>query len=96
MTRVFNDGIGAVDASGVRSGFRAAPGGAAWTTLPGYFKKHGFLVTGVGKSFHPNSPKNFDQPMSWSEELPYFYPKPEICPVATDVWCAVPDDRWVG
>ena len=86
-TTVFNDGIGAT-----ADGFRAAPGGAGWTTLPGYFKRHGYFVTGVGKSFHPNQPKNFDQPMSWSEELPYYYPKPVACPTADDVWCAVPDD----
>jgi hypothetical protein len=90
MTTVFNDGIGENDTAEA-SGFRAAPGGAAWTTLPGYFKRHGYFVTGVGKSFHPNKPRNFDQPYSWSEELPYSYPKPYQCPNPTDVWCAVPD-----
>jgi iduronate 2-sulfatase len=79
-TKVFNDGIGVAN-------FRVT--GPQWTTLPQYFKQHGYFTTGVGKSFHPNSPKNFDQPMSWSEELPYFYPKPFPCPKATDVWCAI-------
>jgi iduronate 2-sulfatase len=40
-TKVFNDGIGNPD-------FRTA--GPAWTTLPGYFKQHGYFTTGVGGS----------------------------------------------
>eukprot|EP00756_Hemistasia_phaeocysticola_P048487 Hpha_TRINITY_DN22911_c0_g1::TRINITY_DN22911_c0_g1_i1::g.154133::m.154133/K01136/IDS; iduronate 2-sulfatase len=92
-TTVFNDGIGvATVAQGTLRGFRAAPGGDRWTTLPGYFKKHGYFVTGVGKSFHPNQPRNFDQPKSWSEELPYYYPTPSPCPSKEDVWCPVPDN----
>ena len=47
-TTVFNDGIGSPTNASV-TGFRATPGGTAWTTLPGYFKKHGYFTYGVGK-----------------------------------------------
>ena len=81
-TRVFNSMIG-VD------NFRVT--GKNWTTHPGYFMKHGYFTTGVGKTFHPNKPPNFDQCCSWSDvdTLPYFYPTPESCPNKNDVWCRV-------
>jgi len=40
-----------------------------WTSLPQAFKEAGYFTTGVGKSFHPNSPPNFDQPLSWTESI---------------------------
>lgn len=90
-TLVMNDGIG-------NKNFRVT--GANWTTLPQHFKNNGYFTTGVGKSFHPNSPPNFDQPMSWSDtdQYPYYYPPSEACPAdparpkGKDVWCAVPDN----
>ena len=53
-------------------------------------------MTGVGKSFHPNLPPNFDQPKSWTGSinassgggttgLPYFYPKVENCPATAEM-----------
>ena len=83
-TRVFNDGIGEHD-------FRVT--GPAWTTHPGYFKENGYFTTGVGKTFHPGSPPNFDQCCSWSdvETLPYYYPAAVSCPTKSDVWCRIDD-----
>lgn len=45
-----------------------APGnGANWTTMPQYFKNHGYQVYGTGKLFHPNRPANNDVPLSWTD-----------------------------
>eukprot|EP00041_Stephanoeca_diplocostata_P018690 m.394486 g.394486 ORF g.394486 m.394486 type:complete len:123 (-) comp21088_c0_seq42:253-621(-) len=33
-------------------------------TMPEHFKVHGYLTAGGGKTFHPNSPPNWDQPFS--------------------------------
>ncbi|CAL4119273.1 unnamed protein product, partial [Meganyctiphanes norvegica] len=43
-----------------------------FTTLPQFFKEHGFHTVNAGKVFHPgiSSNHNDDQPYSWSEE-PY-------------------------
>eukprot|EP00051_Salpingoeca_urceolata_P009679 m.117620 g.117620 ORF g.117620 m.117620 type:complete len:544 (+) comp16405_c0_seq1:48-1679(+) len=74
--------------------------GPNWTTLPGHFKAAGYTVLGGGKTFHPNSPKDFDNPRSWtqSKHYPYFHftygscspnkPK-EPCDDASgiDTWC---------
>lgn len=83
-TRVFNDGIGVAN-------FRVT--GPNWTSHPGYFKENGYFTTGVGKTFHPNSPPNFDECCSWSdvETLPYYYPRPMSCPTKSDVWCRIDD-----
>jgi len=50
-----------IDANGVR--------GSDWTTLPGHFKNAGYTTLGGGKTFHPNAPKNFDYPRSWSTDM---------------------------
>ena len=42
-TGVYNFGVGWAD-------FRASPGGARWVTMPQYFKQHGYLVAGAGKT----------------------------------------------
>jgi iduronate 2-sulfatase len=45
-----------------------SPGaGANWTTLPGYFKQHGFYTTSSGKIFHDGLPAGLDYPASWSD-----------------------------
>ena len=46
--------------------------GANWTTMPEHFKNSGFLTLGGGKTFHPDAPKNWDNPRSWSQAMPYF------------------------
>ena len=82
QTLVFNDGVG-------NKHFRVV--GENWTTLPQHFVNHGYFTTGVGKTFHPNAPPNFDQPFSWSDldQYPYFYPKVMACPNTSDVWCSI-------
>ena len=52
--------------------FRANGQGANWTTMPQHFKNSGWLTLGGGKTFHPSHPKNWDEPKSWSQDLPYF------------------------
>ena len=44
--------------------------GKGCTSWPEHFKNSGFVTAGVGKTFHNGSPKNWDQPLSWS--VPYF------------------------
>jgi len=46
------------------------PKRSVWTSLPGHFKKHGFWAAGAGKLYHPNSPINEDNPLSWSINYP--------------------------
>lgn len=48
-----------------------------FTTLPQYFKEHGYYTHSVGKVFHPGVSSNFsdDQPYSWSRKP--FHPTTE-------------------
>ena len=48
--------------------------GSSWITMPEHFKKAGFLTLGGGKTYHPDHPKNWDEPQSWSQvpSQPYF------------------------
>ncbi|KAF7285331.1 hypothetical protein GWI33_011123 [Rhynchophorus ferrugineus] len=48
-----------------------------FTTLPQYFKEHGYHTHSIGKIFHPGLSSNFsdDQPYSWSQNP--FHPKTE-------------------
>jgi len=46
--------------------------GANWTSMPEYFKQNGYITLGGGKTYHPGLPPNYDEPLSWSQELPYF------------------------
>ena len=45
-----------------KSTFRMAPGGAAWTTMPQFFKNHGYFTSSAGKIFHDG----MDDPPSWT------------------------------
>eukprot|EP00039_Didymoeca_costata_P003171 m.65723 g.65723 ORF g.65723 m.65723 type:complete len:539 (-) comp11755_c0_seq3:74-1690(-) len=47
--------------------FRMTEHGAEWTTLPGYFLKHGYLTFGTGKLFHEKLPPNGDGNLSWTD-----------------------------
>ena len=55
--------------------FRELNVGLNWSSLPQYFKKHGYFSSGVGKLYHPNLPPNYDPP-SWSDfdKFPFVYP----------------------
>eukprot|EP01047_Picozoa_sp_COSAG01_P005331 COSAG01_NODE_181_length_22873_cov_12.951392_9_plen_364_part_00 len=44
--------------------------GASWSTMPEHFKKSGWTTLGLGKTFHPNHPKDWDEPTSWSQDIP--------------------------
>lgn len=44
------------------STFRQAPGGETWTTMPQFFKKHGYFTSSAGKIFHDG----MDDPESWT------------------------------
>jgi len=50
---------------------RGGVAGAAWVTLPEYFKNAGYLTLGHGKLYHPNKPPQWDEPRSWSQLQPY-------------------------
>ena len=43
-----------------------------FTTIPDYFKNHGYATIGMGKVFHPGRPSGFNDPISWTEK--YFQP----------------------
>ena len=51
--------------------FRTVAGN--FTTIPQYFKQHGYITTGMGKIFHPGRASNNNDPISWTE--PYFVPQ---------------------
>eukprot|EP00054_Salpingoeca_dolichothecata_P020697 m.131034 g.131034 ORF g.131034 m.131034 type:complete len:279 (-) comp23715_c0_seq12:2430-3266(-) len=70
-----------------RDGPAGPSSGSNWTSLPEYFKNHGFFTSGVGKTFHPNVPPNFDFPRSWNE--PCFDQKKAEC-VGDVTFCSVP------
>lgn len=55
-----------------RDNFRLV--GPDWISLPQYFKINSYTTLGTGKTFHPNLPPAFDQPLSWSDEEPYYFP----------------------
>ena len=60
------DSIGVVNfMDNFRSNFPTA------VSLPQYFKRHGYVTLGAGKTFQPDSPPNYDAPHSWSHELDY-------------------------
>lgn len=47
--------------------------GPDWITFPQWFKEHGYVTLATGKTFHPGLPPNWDEPLSWSDEEPYYY-----------------------
>lgn len=61
-----------------------------FTTIPQYFKQHGYLTQSIGKIFHPGISSNYsdDYPLSWSS-VPYhpsteeFMNKPTCIDMAT-------------
>ena len=51
-----------------QSSFRTSRGDAA-VTLPGFFKAHGYVTLGAGKTFQPGHPADYDGARSWSTEV---------------------------
>ena len=44
-------------------------------SFPQYFKSYNYTVLGHSKLYHPGHPQNYDEPLSWTQEIPYyFYP----------------------
>ena len=54
--------------------------GPDWISLPEHFKNNGYTTLGGGKTYHPNCPPNWDEPKSWSQDLPYFPFQLTKCP----------------
>jgi iduronate 2-sulfatase len=68
--------------------FRAPAVGANWSSMPQWFKEHGYWTAGTGKVYHPAEPPNNDPP-SWSQ--PYNNkgqdnPSCPPCPAGA-TWC---------
>lgn len=74
--------------------------GPDWISLPEHFKKNGFTTLGGGKTYHQDHPPNWDEPKSWSQDLPYFPFAPTPCPEeegkskSKDTWCPLPEDKY--
>ena len=84
--------------------------GPDWISLPEHFKKNGYTALGGGKTYHPDHPPNWDEPKSWSQDLPYFPFQLTKCPNGTnsgelggtvapiDTWCPLNEkdypDSW--
>ena len=60
-----------------------------FTTIPQYFKNHGYTSIGMGKIFHPGAPSGHDDPLSWSR--PYWHSKRTAWETNKTSWIAVPD-----
>jgi arylsulfatase A-like enzyme len=57
--------------------FRERGVGDQWTTLPEYFRTHGYWTVGAGKLFHPGLPPNFDAADAAGNKLSFdefYYP----------------------
>lgn len=80
--------------------------GPNWITLPQHFKENGFTTLGGGKTFHPGSPPDWDEPKSWSQDQPYFAFKGVHCPklkngagvsgevTGSDTWCPLDEKEY--
>ena len=65
--------------------------GGNFTTLPQYFKYHGYRTVGMGKVFHPGPASGGDDPISWTE--PYYHAPDEDYWFSKNYsWRAVPPD----
>lgn len=78
-----------------------------FTTLPQYFKEHGYHTVSAGKIFHPGIVSNYsdDQPYSWSE--PAYHPPTQahkqdpVClgsdgALHTNIYCPIQVDQQPG
>ena len=54
--------------------------GPNWISLPEHFKNNGYTTLGSGKTYHPGHPPNWDEPLSWSQDIPYYSFKSAECP----------------
>ncbi len=64
-----------------------------FTTLPQYFKEHGYTTVGLGKVFHPGHTSGNDDPISWSNK-PYWHPSNAHWEKDMDTtWHIAPDEE---
>ena len=80
--------------------------GPDWITLPEHFKNHGYTTLGGGKTYHPHSPPDWDEPKSWSNDQPYFPFSMQHCPkspeaidvggqvTSSDTWCPLNETQY--
>ena len=82
--------------------------GPDWISLPEHFKNNGYTTLGGGKTYHPGSPPNWDEPKSWSQDQPYFPLDATKCPKpptkggknlkgdvsAIDTWCPLSEKKY--
>lgn len=65
--------------------------GGNFTTIPQYFKNHGYLSVGMGKVFHHGKKASGrDDPISWS--VPYFHAQNFGWETNKSSWQAIPDE----
>ncbi len=63
-----------------------------FTTLPQYFKQHGYTTVGLGKIFHPGHGSGNDDPVSWSK--PFWHPSRDYWQKdMQDTWHIAPDEE---
>ena len=76
--------------------------GGNFTTLPQYFKNHGYLTQGMGKIFHHGVASGNDDPISWSKPEDYFHGNESVFETRVsydnwqsvgDSWKAIPDNQ---
>ena len=65
--------------------------GGNFTTLPQYFKNHGYTTVGMGKIFHNGAASGYDDPISWTRH--YFHGRRSSFETNQASWKAVPDDQ---
>ena len=62
-----------------------------FTTIPQFFKEHGYDVIGIGKIFHPYKGLDKNDPISWSRK--FFHAKKTVWEKNHTSWIAVPDSQ---
>ena len=75
--------------------FRAPGVGAAWRSMPQWFKEHGYFTAGTGKVYHPGEPADNDPP-SWTapynsqgQDNPGCPPCPAGAAWCGNAWCSL-------
>ena len=62
-----------------------------FTTIPQYFKEHGYNAIGIGKIFHPYKGADKNDPISWSRK--FHHAKKTVWEKNHTSWIAVPDSQ---
>ena len=68
--------------------------GGNFTTIPQYFKQHGYRTVGMGKIFHDGKlASNNDDPLSWTDTH-FHAPNYEYWQSLNKSWIAIPEEKW--